>query len=119
MENNESEFDLPAICTESWGNVDMGGDEYFVDLYGIQWSQDEHTILFPDKDDNEEPDSLEVNTLVCMEEEEDVADHEEDVNPDSELNYETICSVDFPTMYSYTSSVSPCLELCPNFCGCT
>ena len=119
MDDYESELDLPAINTESWGNVDMGGDEYFVDLYGIQWSQDEHTILFPDKDDNEELDSFEVNTLVCMEEEEDVVDHEEDDNPDSELNYETICSVGFPTMYSYTSSPSPCLELCPNFCGCT
>ena len=76
--------------------------------------------MFPEKDDNEEPDSLEVNTLVCMEEEDDVADHEEDVNPDSELNYVTVCSIGFPTMSSYSSSASnSCLELCPNLCCCT
>ena len=120
MNDYGSELDLPAISTESWGNVDMGGDEYFVDLYGIQWSQDENTIMFPDRDDNEEPDSFEVNTLVSMEEEEDVLDHEEDDNPDSDLNYENICSIGFPTMSSYASSASPsCLELRPNFCGCT
>ena len=57
----------------------MGGDNYFVDMYGIQWCQDEHNILFPEKDDNEEPDVLEINTLVCMEEEDDVTDQEEDI----------------------------------------
>ena len=85
MEDYESELDLPAICTESWGNVDMGGDEYFLDLYGIQWYQEENNTLFPDKDDNEEAVSFGVSTLVAMEEEEDVSDHEEDDSPDSAL----------------------------------
>ena len=78
MENYDSELDLPAFCNEPWGNIDMGGDNYFVDMYGIQWVQDEHNILFPEKDDNEKPDVLEVNTLVCMEEEDDVASQEDE-----------------------------------------
>ena len=52
-ESYDSELNLPAFCNEPWGNIDMGGDNYFVDMYGIQWVQDEHNILFPEMDDNE------------------------------------------------------------------
>ena len=51
--------------TENWGCLDMDGDDFYVDLFGIQWeSEGENTVLFPDKDVNEDADIMEVNTIV-------------------------------------------------------
>ena len=65
-----------------------------------------HCASGPSNDDNEEHGSLEVNTLVSMEEEDDIEDQEEDVKPNSERDYVTVCSTDFPSMSSYSSSAS-------------
>ena len=65
LRDNGKIHNLPALNTENWGCLDLDGDDFYVDLFGIQWeSEGENTVLFPDKDVNEDADIMEVNTIV-------------------------------------------------------
>ena len=85
-------------------------------MFGIQWSENEQNILFPEMENSKQPDVLQVNSIVCMGEEDD--NQEEDVRPYNDLNYVTNCSNSFSSMSVYSSSASnSCLELSP-ILGC-
>ena len=112
----------------------MDGDDFYVDLFGIQWeSEGENTVLFPDKDVNEDADIMEVNTIVSADAE--VGDVsfcrsegriEEDDKLNQGLDSENVFSRTFSTV-SYCSSASSasslrlldsCIDFCPNYCNC-
>ena len=61
MENYTSSFDLPSNCNVPWGRVSMNGDDYHMDMLGIKWSENVQNLLFPEKEDNKQPDVLGVN----------------------------------------------------------
>ena len=69
LRDNGKIHNLPALDTESWGclgtDVDMNGEDFYVDLYGIQWEvEGENTVLFPGENDmDEDAGMVEVNTV--------------------------------------------------------
>ena len=81
-------------------------------MLGIKWSENEHNLLFPDEEDIKQPDVVHVNSLGCVQEEED-DNTEEDVKPFNDTMYVTNCS-SFSSMSVYSSSaLNNCLELSP------
>ena len=56
MENYTSSFDLPSNCNVPWGSVNMDGDDYYIDMFGIKWSENEQNILFPEEENSKQPD---------------------------------------------------------------
>ena len=93
----------------------MDGDDYYIDMFGIKWSGNEQNLLFPEEENSKQPDVLQVNSLVCMGEEDD--NKEEDVRPYNDIKYVTNCSTSFSSMSVYSSSaLNSCLELSPIGC---
>ena len=66
MKDNGKIRNLSALNIDTWGCLDMDGGDFYVDLFGIQWEQDEeNTMLFPgERDEDEDAGMVEVNTLV-------------------------------------------------------
>ena len=64
-------------------------------MFGIQWSENEQNILFPEMENSKQPDVLQVNSIVCMGEEDD--NQEEDVRPYNDLNCHSPTTTTTPT----------------------
>ena len=111
MENYTGSSNLPSKWDVPWGNINMNGDDYHIDMFGIKWSDNEQNLLFPDEEDSKQPDVVQVNSLGCVQGEDD--NTEEDVRPYNDTMYVTNCS-SFSSMSVYSSSaLNNCLELSP------
>ena len=134
MKDTGNIHNLPALNTENWGCLDMDGDDFYVDLFGIQWeSEGENTVLFPDKDVNEDADIMEVNTIVSADaevgdvsfcrsegciEEEDKLDQGHDSDNVFSRTFSTVSCCSSASSASSLGLLDSCIDLFPYCCNC-
>ena len=95
MVDHTCSSDLPSRWEVPWDNVDINGGDFYLDMLGVKWSENDHNLLFPDMEDIKQPDVVHVNSLDCVQEEDD--HNEEDVKPFNDTMYMTNCST-FPSI---------------------